>query len=57
MSEYPITIICGWEQNATYIIRDGDDCAVIDPCIKGQTFIKKIESLGDCTNLKLKIIF
>lgn len=56
MSEYPITIICGWEQNATYIIRDGDECGVIDPCKLGGRFIRKIESLGDCTNLKLKII-
>lgn len=54
--EYPITIISGWEKNATYIIRDGDDCAVIDPSTRGLTFIRKINSLGDSTNLKLKII-
>lgn len=56
MSDYPITKICGVESNATYIIRDGDECAVIDPCVEGELFINTIESLGDCKNLKLKII-
>ena len=53
---YPITEFCGVETNAVYIIRDGDDAAVIDPCVDSDMFIRDLESFGSLDNLRLRIL-
>jgi glyoxylase-like metal-dependent hydrolase (beta-lactamase superfamily II) len=56
--DYPTVLHVGHEANATYIIRDGMDCALIDPCKKARSFIRTIDTGGrfstpESANLKI----
>jgi glyoxylase-like metal-dependent hydrolase (beta-lactamase superfamily II) len=53
MASYPTVLRGGPEDNATYIIRDGDECAIVDPCEQGPDPVKAIEP---CDNLRLTIL-
>lgn len=42
----------GWENNAIYIIHDGDDTVIIDPCVDYKTFIEYLEQIN-CKKLRI----
>jgi glyoxylase-like metal-dependent hydrolase (beta-lactamase superfamily II) len=56
MASYPTVLRGGPEDNAIYIIRDGDECAIIDPCGEGPDLVRAIEAGGPCDSLQLTIL-
>lgn len=42
----------GWENNATFILHDGDDTVIIDPCVDDKKFIQYLEKIN-CHNLRI----
>ena len=55
-SQYPIMRKGVREDNDTYIICDGSECGIIDPCEDAERFIKVINEQCDCEKLNLKIL-
>jgi glyoxylase-like metal-dependent hydrolase (beta-lactamase superfamily II) len=56
MASHPTVLRGGPEDNAVYIIRDGDQCAIIDPCGEGPDLVKAVEASGPCDSLRLTIL-
>ena len=42
----------GWEDNAIFILHDGDDTVIIDPCVDFKSFIEYLEKIN-CQNLRI----
>lgn len=51
-TEFMKVIHAGWENNAIYILHDGDDTVIIDPCEDSEKFIKYLEQIN-CQNLRI----